>query len=68
MRGQDALRPDRVVFINGSVHVLDFKTGTAKETHKQQIKRYGKLYQQMGYEKVRTQLVYLDTNEVVEVA
>jgi ATP-dependent helicase/nuclease subunit A len=67
MRGQDVLRPDRVVFTNEAVHVLDFKTGTPKESHKQQIKRYGKLYRQMGYDKVRTQLVYLENTEVVEV-
>jgi RecB family endonuclease NucS len=56
-----------VVFTDEAVYVLDFKTGTPKESHKQQIKRYGKLYRQMGYNKVRTQLVYLENTEVVEV-
>lgn len=67
VRGQDVLRPDRVVFANDIVHVLDFKTGVQREAHQQQIRRYGKLYRQMGYAQVRTQLVYLESNEVVEV-
>ncbi|MDP5120147.1 MAG: hypothetical protein NWQ46_01020, partial [Spirosomaceae bacterium] len=67
VRGQDVLRPDRVVFANDTVYVLDFKTGVQRESHQQQIRRYGKLYRQMGYAQVRTQLVYLESNEVVEV-
>ncbi|MDP5140426.1 MAG: hypothetical protein NWP83_08150, partial [Spirosomaceae bacterium] len=67
VRGQDVLRPDRVVFVNDIVHVLDFKTGVQRESHQQQIRRYGRLYRQMGYSQVRTQLVYLESNEVVEV-
>jgi hypothetical protein len=67
VNGSDVLRPDRVVFTADAVHVLDFKTGAPKENHKQQIKRYGQLYRQMGYETVKTQLVYLEGLQVLEV-
>lgn len=67
VNGSDVLRPDRVVFMADAVHVLDFKTGVPKENHKQQIKRYGSLYRKMGYKTVKTQLVYLEDQHVLEV-
>lgn len=64
----DVLRPDRVVFTGDAVYILDFKTGIPKESHKQQIRQYGKLYRQMGYPTVRTKLVYLENQQVLDVA
>jgi ATP-dependent helicase/nuclease subunit A len=66
-------RPDRVVIKDGIVHIIDYKTGKSNDPklhHKyaEQVKNYGKLYNQMGYEKVEMMLVYLEMNEVVRVA
>ncbi len=66
-------RPDRVVIKDGIVHIIDYKTGKSNDPklhHKyaEQVKKYGKLYNQMGYENVEMILVYLEMNEVVRVA
>lgn len=67
VNGSEVLRPDRVVFTKEAVYILDFKTGTPKENHKQQIKRYGKMYREMGYANVKTQLIYLENEQVLDV-
>lgn len=60
VQDQKIARPDRVVFKNGKVTIIDFKTGRAVSSHHRQIKLYGKLYRQMGYENVELVLLYLD--------
>lgn len=72
MKGADPQRPDRVVIKDGTVHIIDYKTGNStdpkrKEQYSQQVRSYGRLYREMGYEKVEMMLVYLETNEVVKV-
>jgi ATP-dependent helicase/nuclease subunit A len=58
-------RTDRVVYLpNGKVVIIDYKTGTPRESHEQQVKNYLRLYQQMGFEKVEGLLVYLESLEV----
>lgn len=66
-------RPDRVVIKDGIVHIIDYKTGKSNDPilHQKnvvQVRNYGKLYRQMGYENVEMMLVYLETSEVVRVA
>ncbi len=68
----DIQRPDRVVIKDGIVYIIDYKTGKSNDpkqnhTYTEQIKNYGKLYNQMGYENVEMLLVYLEMNEVVRV-
>ncbi|WP_305952170.1 exodeoxyribonuclease V subunit beta [Emticicia oligotrophica] len=73
LNGADAQCPDRVVMKDGIVHIIDYKTGTSIDQNKhernaRQVRNYGKLYRQMGYENIEMMLVYLETSEVVRVA
>ncbi len=73
LNGVDAQCPDRVVMKDGVVHIIDYKTGTSQDQNKheknaRQVRNYGKLYRQMGYENIELMLVYLETSEVVRVA
>lgn len=61
-------RPDRVVFLNGRVYILDYKTGKRRTAHEKQLQDYARLLIQMGYTAVHLFLVYLDPLEVVKVA
>lgn len=58
-------RPDRVVFLNGRVYILDYKTGKKRTAHEKQLRDYARLLLQMGYPAVHLFLVYLDPLEVV---
>lgn len=60
-------RPDRVVFTDHGVYIIDYKTGQPQDSHKTQIRGYGKLFQEMGYAPVFLKLVYLNELRVVEV-
>jgi ATP-dependent exoDNAse (exonuclease V) beta subunit len=53
-------RPDRVIIENGTVTVLDYKTGKKKEKHREQLLGYEKYLLEMGYQKVSKYLLYLD--------
>jgi ATP-dependent helicase/nuclease subunit A len=58
-------RPDRVVFIDKKVYIIDYKSGEKKEQHKQQLINYGDLFLEMGYEKVELILIYLEPLEII---
>lgn len=60
-------RPDRVVHLNDRVVIVDYKTGIPLESHIIQIKRYAKLFYEMGYPRVESLLVYIERNEVIRV-
>ncbi len=53
-------RPDRVVINGDEVMVIDYKTGQQHDEYQQQIGSYVALLKEMGYEKVKGQLVYID--------
>lgn len=61
------LIPDKVIFNENSVLIVDFKTGKEAESHLKQVKEYIKLYKDMGYENVRGELFYTNKKEVIEV-
>lgn len=61
-------RPDCVVFLNGRVYILDYKTGKRRAAHEKQLRDYARLLLQMGYATVHLFLVYLDPLEVVRVS
>ena len=65
MQGE-ASRPDRVVFDGEETIVIDYKTGRKSQSHRKQIERYGRLLQEMGYQRVRKLLVYLGEEVEVE--
>lgn len=64
----DIFRPDRLIFEGKAVTVIDFKTGKKSEKHKEQVRNYVKLINEMGYEVVKGILLYVNEPEpVVEV-
>lgn len=60
-------RPDRVVFLEEGVYILDYKTGKRRTAHEKQLQDYARLLRQMGYTEVHLFLVYLDPPQVVPV-
>ena len=53
------LRPDRVVFLEDKVVVIDYKTGEPNVSHKEQIDQYCEAIRTMGYENVEGRILYL---------
>ncbi|MBP1672412.1 MAG: helicase UvrD [Bacteroidetes bacterium] len=53
------LRPDRVIFLEDEVVVIDYKTGAPLPKHQEQIDLYCSKLMQMGYQKVVGKLIYL---------
>ncbi len=60
-------QPDRVMLKGNQVIVVDFKTGEASPAHSNQIKKYGELLSQMGYEVKGLYLLYTRQNMVEEI-
>jgi ATP-dependent exoDNAse (exonuclease V) beta subunit len=60
-------RPDRVLIRGDQSVVIDYKTGTRKPVHQQQVSEYMDLLKSMGYSNVRGFLLYLDEGAVAEV-
>ncbi|MGE5424568.1 MAG: UvrD-helicase domain-containing protein, partial [Syntrophothermus sp.] len=61
-------RPDRIVFEDDQVILLDYKTGKDSEYHQLQLQNYGKLMLELGYPRVKKYLVYLEPDiKLVEV-
>ena len=62
-------RTDRTVILpDGSVFIVDYKTGQKSESHVKQVAQYLRLYRLMGYENVKGVLVYLQNLEIEWVA
>jgi hypothetical protein len=61
------LRPDRVVTHNKSAWVIDYKTGEERKEHKSQIEDYKSAMYQLGFSEVEGLLIYLDSENVVNV-
>lgn len=61
-------RPDRVVFFESQIELIDYKFGMKKETaHQEQVKHYASLLRKMGYPKVTSYLWYVLLGEINEV-
>ncbi len=61
-------RPDRVVFgPDGEVSIIDYKFGAERDSYLRQVRRYMKLYRQMGHRNVRGYLWYVPEDKIVEV-
>jgi ATP-dependent exoDNAse (exonuclease V) beta subunit len=63
----EMFRPDRVVLNNKEAVIIDYKTGSKKQAHQQQIIHYGDLLIQMGYDVKEKLLVYIEDLEIVSV-
>ncbi|MCL2245521.1 MAG: UvrD-helicase domain-containing protein [Lentimicrobiaceae bacterium] len=53
------LRPDRVVFLEDKVVVIDYKTGEPHASHKEQVDQYGEAIRKMGHENVEGHILYI---------
>jgi len=53
------LRPDRVVFLEDKVVVIDYKTGEPHSSHKEQIEQYCEAIREMGYSNVEGRVLYI---------
>ena len=69
-------KPDRVVLepsleehhrLGGRVTLLDFRLPPPQEKHKQLLRNYATLFEQLGYAEVRGIIYYFGTGDVVEV-
>ena len=52
-------RPDRIVFLDDEVMVIDYKTGKENEVYQQQLEEYCGLLREMGYKNVKSMLLYV---------
>ena len=52
-------RPDRLMFDDQKVIIVDYKTGQPEDKHKIQLNRYGDLLRQMGFQVIARYLLYL---------
>ena len=67
--GAVSARPDRVVFRDGGVDVIDYKFGRPEKRYETQVGTYAALYREIGYTDVRAYLWYIhEDSVVVEVA
>ena len=60
-------KPDRVVLDRTGRHVtlLDFRLPPPREVHRQSMRSYATLFEQLGYEKVTGLIYYFQTGEIV---
>lgn len=52
-------RPDRIVFLDDEVMVIDYKTGQENEEYQAQLEEYCGLLREMGYKNVKSMLLYV---------
>ena len=67
-KGQSIQRPDRIVFVDDKVYVIDYKAGEKSKKHIIQIQNYGKLLGLMGYSNIHLLIIYLEPFEIVKVS
>jgi ATP-dependent helicase/nuclease subunit A len=65
--GGEVLRPDRVLFNNDEIILIDFKTGQSQAKHETQIKRYAEVLSTMKKNRISAFLIYLNNRQVTEV-
>lgn len=61
------LRPDRVVYLEDTVAVLDYKTGEKNEAHHQQVNEYLHALANTTKQKLEGYILYTETEELVRV-
>ena len=60
------LRPDRVVLRGREALIADYKTGRPLDKDKDQLRQYRKRLEEMGYNPVRSYLLYLEPDVRLE--
>ncbi len=66
LRDGSVQRPDRVILTDNEAVILDYKTGKPSPRHAAQLNEYAQILTDMGIEKVRKLLVYVDEEVMVE--
>jgi len=62
------LIPDRLIFDNNKVTIIDYKTGKPEIKHRHQIEKYALVLQKMNFDVYEKLLVYIDDEiEVIKV-
>ncbi len=57
--------PDRILFSEDKTWVVDYKTGSPDDSHKNQIINYANVLQQMGYNNIEKYLIYTNDDKLV---
>lgn len=60
-------RPDRVIYNQREMKVIDFKTGMPLPKHHNQVREYVRLLRDMGYDNVSGYLWYIRDNNIIKV-
>ena len=60
-------RPDRVIYNNDEITVIDFKTGRKLVRHQEQVREYMSLLHDMGYKNISGYLWYIQQHNIVKV-
>jgi len=63
----ETYQPDRVVVKNNETFILDYKTGQRESKHQKQLQNYQNILLQMGYNNVKSYLLYLKEKELVAI-
>jgi len=58
-------RPDRVIRKEGTVFIIDFKTGKRSDQHKMQLGNYCRILHDMGFSDPKGVLIYLSERDVI---
>ena len=56
--------PDKLIYKNNDIILIDYKTGEKKEEDKKQISNYADTLKVMGYNVIKTELIY--TKEIIK--
>ncbi len=64
----ELLRPDRVIFGEQETLIIDYKTGSQKPEHIQQVQKYKQALSSLGYPNAKGTLVYVESGVCVDVA
>lgn len=59
------LIPDKLVFENENVLVVDFKTGQKTDTHIEQLLSYVQIIKELGHTNVTGELYYTETGDII---
>jgi ATP-dependent helicase/nuclease subunit A len=64
---REVLIPDRVMVKNNAAIIVDYKREKKSQQHINQIKSYGKVLAEMGYDPIALYLLYIDDQNLIEV-
>jgi len=67
VKGGQAARPDRVIYMQNRTVILDYKTGIELPKHKEQLEEYSLMLSEMGATNIERYLVYTDSMKVTKV-